>query len=492
MGKSKVIIAITMVLLLFAAVLVYFDAGLIDKTRQAAQEPIDTRASADIGTVDKNAVPNTDSSTGGTTPESTGAFAAGTETRERVKSEKIDVNGNTPEYGIELKLCEGSDGRTYLSLQYYLNGIAKAEELDEGGLPELSGIFENREKEQNNANAFRVGQAILNPVHSQLYLLIKGAPLGAYYQSSFYLIELGDMSVKKLFSYPGLYGEMAWNKDYSLLAYDFGDPPHLSVLQEDNLIEVFDCKSGEYIIKNSRDLSGNILGLNSNPNYLYDYEFESWQSLGILKLRQATRLKNDPDSGLIQTEVLYDIDRNLLLLPDGSEQNLTSETAKDGTISGTAASDNPGVKPQGEESKTGTEKNAEKAGSVDADIMGSEPVKMLQTFYEYLSQKDEYPKAMLLLDDDFQLKLTMLKQFGADYITKSDISIDSASAYAELLKAAKLDTITKAEIKDNICTVSYYQILELSTDSKLRQFMSAQLKKNDGAWKIILVEDGIE
>lgn len=492
MGKSKVIVVIFMVILLFAAVLVYFDARLIDKTQQTAHEPMDTGVSAVTGTADKNADTKADSGNEETTPESTGTSSAGTEPKEPVKNEKIDINGNTPEYGIELRLCESSDGRIYLNLQYYLNGIAKTDEFDEGELPELSGIFENREKEQADTNAFRVGQAILNPVHSQLYLLIHGAPLGAYSQSAFYLIDLGDLSVKKLFSYPGLYGKIACNKDYSLLAYSFGDPPHLSALQEDNLIDIFDCKSGEYVIKNSRDKSGNILGTNSNPGYLYDYEFESWQSGSILRLRQATRHKNDPDSGLAQTEVLYDVDRNLLLLPDGSEQKIISSSsqAKAAPSAGTTGSQT--VSLQGEAGKTGSTKNAEEDGSADADIMDSEPVKALQDFYTCLAQKDEYTKAMLILDDDFQLKLGMLKQFGADIITKSDISVDSATAYSELLKAAKLDTITKAETKDNVCIVSYYQILELGTDSQLRQFMSAQLKKTDEAWKITLIEDGTE
>lgn len=492
MGKSKVTVVIFMVvILLFAAVLVYFDARVIDKTQQTAHEPVNTGVSAVAGTTGGNADSGADSSAEGAGPESAGIPTAGTESEEPVKTEKIDISGNTSEYGMELRLCESGDGRTYLNFQYYLNGIAKTDELDEGELPELSDIFESREREQADS-AFRVGQALLNPVHSQLYLLIQGAPLGAYSQTAFYLVNLGDLSVKKLFSYPGLYGKIACNKDYSLLAYSFGDPPHLSALQEDNLIDIFDCKSGEYIIKNSRDKSGNILGTNSNPDYLYDYEFESWQSGGVLRLRQAARRKNSADQGMTQTEVLYDTDRNLLFLPDGSQQKLNSSSPQAEAAAGIGAQDSHDAALPDKESKNGADKNPGEEDGVGAGMMDSEPVKVLRDFYSCLSQEDKYAEAMMALDDDFQLKLAMLKQFDAEIITKSDISLDSASAYSELLKAAKLDTITKAETKEHVCAVSYYQILELAPDSRLRQFMSARLKKTDEAWKIILIEDGSE
>ena len=489
MSKSKVAVSFFVVVLLFAAVLVYFDTRLIKRTQQTAQESMNTQTSAESdGMVIQTEGSKSANNQEKTTADSSETAIEDMESKAVIKSETVIVKGNTPEYGLELKLYENNEGRTFLRLQYYLNGIGHSNELDEGELPELAGIFGNREKEQGNAEAFRVRQAILNPVHSQLYLLIQDAPLGIYNQSAFYLIELNDMSIKKLFSYPGLYGEIACNKDYSLLAYSFGDPPHLSNLQEDNLVNVFDCKNGEYIIKNNRNMSGNVLGKNSSPDYLYDYEFEAWQSASILRMRQAARPKNDLDSGLIQTEVLYDIEKNLLLLTDGSEQK-TAPSEETEIIS---AADIKGS--QSNNSKD-EEKNIETESSINTDvdeITDSEPVKVLQSFYSYLSKGDEYTNAMQLLDDSFQLKLDMLKQFGADVISKGDISIDSASVYSELLKAAKLDTITKAEIKDSICTVSYYQILELSTDSQVRQSMSAQLKKTEEAWKIILIEDGIQ
>lgn len=496
MNKMKAAVLSVVVVLLLAAVLVYFDARLISRVQQTTQDQQNTHTS-DTGTgsiVNQTTGSEADSSLESTALASSQTAIGVMEPEVMIKTEEVIVNGDTPEYELKLKLCENSDKKTFIRLQYYLNGAGTVNDLDEGQMPELAGIFENREKESSNANAFKIGQALLNPVQSQLYLLIQGAPLGAYTQASFYLVELKDMSIKKLFSYPGLYGEMACNKDYRLLAYSFGDPPHLSSLQEDNLVEVFDCISGEYIIKSNRNKSGNIMGSNSSPDYLYDYEFEAWHSVNILKLRQAARPKKDLDSGLTQTEVLYDIERDLLLNTDGSELKTTaanSDTAMP-AVTGAAGSANRDPNSTGDKTETGSAINAD----ADADVQGksadSDQVKVLKSFYSYLAAENDYTKAMQLLDNDFRLRLDILKQFGAAEISKSDIDADSASAYSELLKAAKFDTISKEVTKDGICTVTYYQIIGLSTDSQLRQFMSAQLKKNGDVWKIILIEDGIQ
>lgn len=493
MNKRKHAVLIVVVVSLLAAGLIYFDAKLINRAQQTAQGPqnsqtagIETGSTVNrtAGAVAGNSLENTSSSSSQTAPEDM-------QSETLLNNETITVGYNTPEYELELKLCENTDRKTFIRLQYYLNGAGTINELDEGELPELAGIFENREKEQGNKEAFKIGQALLNPVRSQLYLLIQGAPLGAYTQTSFYMVELNDMSVKKLFSYPGLYGKMAFNKDFSLLAYSFGDPPHLSNLQEDNLVEVFNCTSGEYVIKDSRDQSGNILGKNSSPDYLYDYEFEAWQSVNVLRLRQAVRPKKDVDSGLTQTGVLYDIKNNLLLNLDGSELKTTAAggDTKASAASGTGGAGGSDLNVSGDKTETGSAINTD--ADVQEKVADSEPVKVLKSFYLYLTSESDYPKAMQLLDSSFKLRLDMLKQFGVNELSKSDIDADSASVYRELLKAAKFDTIAKEVTKDGISTVTYYQIFGLSADSQIRQPMSAQLKKSDNVWKIILIEDGV-
>lgn len=493
MNKGKLAGFVVVAVLMIAAVLVYFDTRLINKVQQAVQESSNTQAATYTGST----VSQTEGTVAGSSMDNSAAVSTQTEneamqTELLVNNETITVGYNTPEYELELKLCENGESKTFITLQYYLNGAGTLNELDEGDIPELAGIFESREKEKDNEQAFRISQALLNPVHSQLYLLIQGAPLGEFTQASLYMVELTDMSVKKLFSYPGLYGKMAFNNDFSMLAYSFGDPPILSYYQEDNLLEVFDCISGEYVIKGNKDKSGNIPGKNSSQDYLYDYEFEAWQSVNVLKLRQATRPMNDLDSGLTQIEVLYDIKKNLLLNPDGSELkpnvvNVDTAASSSDRTADTSISD-PVI--SGDKTGTGSAINAD--DDLQGKIDGSEPVKVLKSFYAYLSSEIDYTKAMKLLDGSFKLRLDMLKQFGVDEITKSDIDADSASVYSELLKAAKFDTIAKEVTKDGVCTVTYYQILGLSTDSQIRQFMSAQLKKYNKVWKIILIEDGIQ
>ncbi len=492
MGSRKATVLIIMAALLLATVLIYYDARLINNARQAAQEPQNTQT-ADSKT--DSLAGNTEGTVAGSSFENTvyGTSQATTgdmELNMLIKDEAVIVDGNTPEFELELKLAENTDKKTFLRLQYYLKGISVINELDNGELPELTGIFDNRDKERGNTEAFRIGQALLNPVHSQLYLRIHGAPLGAYTQASLYMVELNDMSVKKLFSYPGKYGKMALNKDFSLLVYSFGDPPHLSNLKEDNLVEVFDCADREYIIKGNRDKTGNVLGKNSSPEYLYDYEFLAWRTVDVLKLRQAARLKNDADSDMTQIEVLYDIQKNLLFNHDGSE---LKQTAAGGVSVTPGSPDRPGADI--------SDTNAVMAGTGSAIVAdtntqgktaGSEAENVIKSFYSYLAAENDYSKALQLMDDNFKLRLNILKQSGVDEISKRDISAEGVSLYSNLLKAAKLDTITKSEMKGGICKVTYYQILGLSADSQIRQLMSAQLKKTGNVWKIIIIEDGVQ
>ena len=495
MNKRKLTVLVILAVLVVAAAFIYYDTVLINRVKQTAQVPPNA---LDATAVDDDMIYQTEGSAIDSSLENTTNSQYVSEVMQSeslIENEIIKVGYNTPEYELKLELCENSDKKTFVRMQYYLDGASTINELDEGDLPELAGIFKSRESEKSNVEAFKISQALLNPVHAQLYLLIQGAPLGAYTQASLYMVELNDMSVKKLFSYPGLYGNMAFNKDFSLLAYSFGDPPHLSNLQEDNLIDVFDCTSGEYIIKYNRDSAGNILGKNSSPKYLYDYEFEAWQSVQVMKLRQATRPKKDVDSGLTQTGVLYDIEKNLLLNLDGSELKLvtasTDSTLSDNLdIADASNASGTGSNTAGDGTETGSANQAD-TGTQGA-IVDSEPVKTLKSFYAYLATEEDYAKAMQLLDSSFRLRLNMLQQFGVSEILKSDIDADSASVYSELLKAAKFDTITKEILKDDICTISYYQLLGMSTDSQIRQLMSAQLKKSDKVWKIILIEDGVQ
>ena len=489
MDKKKLVLLITSVVVAAALIIVFFAVNPIDRAQQTSLDPASTATAAEAAadTPDQTGAIASENSL---QPEQSNGTAAAASTSSAdsgetlINSEKVDVSNNTPEYELSLELCENSGQKSFIRLKYYLNGSTVVNELDEGSISELAGIFESRAKESGSSKAFRISQALLNPVRSQLYILIQSAPFEVYLQSSFYVINLNDTSIKKLFSYPGLYGKMAFNKDFSLLAYSFGDPPAMSVYREDNLLEVLDCSTTNYIIKGNAVANGKKLGSNSSPDLLYDYEFEAWQSVDILRLKQAVRPLDDQASGLVQTEVLYNIGKNLLLNPDGSEQKPPAKS----TV--TKESQPADVQPYGTSSATGgamAEDPAARAETVD-----SEPVKVLKSFYSCLGSGNDYAKAMQLLDDSFKLRMEMIRQFGAEELVKSDIDEESVSAFSNILKSASFESLSKEITKGSASTIIYTQVLGSGTDFEDKRQMTAELKKTGDAWKIILIEDGLK
>lgn len=478
MKKGKRMVLIIAVILALAALLVYFDARLVKnamQTSQGSQPP--TAPEEEIGNSKESIHDNYDGDEGAESSQNPpeAGTDTDTDTERLIRCEAVDVDENTKEYDLELNLCEDGDHKTFIRLTYYHDGVSVINELDEGQLPELSEIFENREREQGKGQSYAIGQALLNPVQGQLYLLINGAPIDRFTQASFYMVNLLDMSVKKLFSYPGLYGKMQFSSDYGLLAYSFEDPPSMSVFQQDFLIEVYDCKNGEYLVKGNRRADSMYIGSNGakDPEILYNYSFKSWQSSKVIQLKQGRNIKTNQDSKLQWTEMLYDVEKNLLLNMDGSEFESADQEDKGVASSVSFEPDND--------------------DQVKTD--GLEPAEVLKSFYNCLGPANDYAGAMLLLDGGFVLRIGMLKQFGVEEIHKSDIDAeyneDNASLYSGLLKAAKLDSVTDGRIEqDGIAVVTYYQVLGLSPESQIRQPMSAKLKKIGSEWKIILIEDG--
>lgn len=500
--KRNRIIALVAVSALMLALFIYYDKMLVNQNVQTGQEPQGTHTTDAGG---RN-LPNT------TADETADNVSAGPDTGvlgidtgnaagnngQFVECEVVHVDGNTPEYEFRLELCEDAGGRTFIRMEYYLDGFSVVNELDDGKLTELAGIFEKRKQEDGKSKGFRIGQALLNPVMGQLYLLIHGIDLGEHVQASFYKINIRDLSIRKLFSYPALYGKMSFNADCSLLAYSFKDPAIMSFYQEDYLLDVYDCKNEEYLVRGNRDTGGKYIGSNSNPDILYDYEFIEWQSVGAMKLKQGARLKTSPDEEPQWKDVLYDIPKNQLKETDGSIPLEFSDGIASSIVFDPEDSE-PGAKEtQGENAaKAGIPENsAEPAADVDGDV-GDGPESVIRNFYSYLESEDDYAKAMMLLDDGFRLRMAMLKQFGIDEVLKSDIDAeyeaDNASIYSNLLKAAKLDSVTDSKIsEDGSAKITYYHILALSGDSGVRQQMSAELKKTGKGWRIILIEDGIQ
>lgn len=513
--KSAIILIAAVILM--AAVLIFFDARLLEKIKQTSQTqdgPLPEEQTVIDG--------GTDTSGNAGPDEAPSENDAGTDDEasadELAASENVRVEYNTPEYDIRVMLCENTGEKTFLRLKYYVDGISTVHELYEEQIPELAQIFENRkgpadgvggsqsaEVKDSNNSPYTISQALLNPVLGQLYLLINGAPLDTYTQSSFYAIDLYDVSVKKLFSYPARYGKMSFSSDFALLAYDFEDPPLMSMYREDSLFEVYSCTAGEYLVKGSRRQDQSLIGPDSDPGYIYDYTFEGWKASDTVKLVRASRPTNDAGTKPLLKEVIYNVITDDMTNIDGSKiSNVNSGQGNDG---GTGEGAPEGTDGNGKDNGTGTggSENAAGGGSgLDpgsdqeaAEGIGSEPVKVLKDFYSYLGSENDYDKAMNLLDDGFILRLGMLRQFGIEEIYKSDIvagyNQNNVSMYAQLLKAAKFERLVDVKISDDgSAVIGYYQTLGLGGDSSASQLMSAMLEKKDNVWMIKLIEDGIK
>lgn len=521
----KRVLLVTLIFLVMAAGFIVWDMGLL---RDSAKNTGDLYVGANDVMTQNNGKAGTgaDIGTGAGKEDSTGDDSAvglfgksemldadglahkDSGARSIIRSKPISVVGNTPEYEMQVTLCVADDLKPFIRIEYFMNGMSVVNELDEKQLPEIRGILGNTLSQQDDINTQSIQQLLLNPMHSQLYMLIDGKPASEGSQTSLYKINLSDMAVERLFSYPGIYGRMVFNKDYSLLAYSFMDSPHMSAYQEDSLLAVYDCKAEEYIIKANRDANMQLIGSNRSSDLLYDYELLSWNSLATLRLKQGTRRMTDLDKTPMETEVLYDIRENVLLNLDGSllkqvagQDAADTDDSDDPGSSGIEAHKDDNTAENAGSSggtkdisdKDGTAKDGSQPGNQGAD---SEPVKVLKSFYSYLQSRDEYTKAMDLLDDEFKLRMAMLRQFGVQEISKSDIDAgydqENVSLFSDLLKAAKLDTITKeTKVEENAVVITYYHMFGISTDSQIRQPMSARIVRSQKVWEIVLIEDGV-
>lgn len=499
MKTRKSLIVFIIAVLMLAAAIIYFDTQLLDHVKQTTKQQENTEEAGaenpkpavqepaeENGEEAQEDVPGDDAGTDGTDAE--------TDENLLIAGESVPVSYNTPEYDIEVELCENKEMKTFIRLKYYKDGASVGNEIDEEQIPELAGIFESRSEagegdssQQNDAGEqgtaseedrpYSIGQALLNPVHGQLYLMVNGARTDQYIQSSFYLVDLNDMSVKKLFSYPAKYGRMYFNRDFSMLAYSFSDPPKMKVYQEDSILEIFDCVNSEFVVRGSRRDGDSLIGKNSVPGYIYDYIFISWQAPGVVRLTRDARPADDTGAEPVRSELLYDVKADLLLNLDGTELSV-EDIGASGDGQGTGENDT------GDIGGSGTEEDQS-----DESI----PAAQLRLFYEYLGSIEDYPKAMNMLDENFVLKMGMLAQFGVSEIYKSDIDAQEGNVamYAELLRAAKFDSLVSVRMPDDsTAVVSYIHSLGLAPDSQLSQLMTARMIKKGESWVITLIEDG--
>jgi len=493
-ARRSLIVFIVAVLMLAAAI-IYFDTELLGHVKQTSQQQGSAGDETENGFEDMTD-PDTSMEEDAGEPgddTGTGSSETGEDEEDRpIFSESVTVSYNTPEYDLAMMLCEDKDNRAFLRLKYYMDGASVENELDQEQIPELAGIFESRgdagqgDKQQAGSaeqssvpegdRPYSIGQALLNPVRGQLYIMVNGAKLDQYIQSSFYMVDLNDMSVKKLFSYPAKYGKMYFSRDFSKLAYSFLDPPKTNMYPEDSVVEVFDCINSEFLIRGSRKADDSVIGKNSAPGYIYDYTFEGWQSPGVIKLAQIARPSGNNGAEPVRSEVLYDIEADLLLNLDGTEISPAGSGGGDGMGEENGPADNSG---------TGTAEGNQPDRN--------EPVEQLKLFYRYLGSDADYSRAMLMLADDFVLRMGLLTQFGVNEIYKSDIDAnqESAAVYADLLRAARFGSLVGVSMPDeDTAEISYIHTIGLTEDSQFSQEMKATMKKQGANWVITLIEDG--
>jgi len=447
MTKRKHVVFILVIILFAAGAFTYYsfmNAGMKTADIQAGQSStlsVNINTTASTESLDQSQ-PATDVKTTVDTSSTDGTASKD----QLLNMEDIEVKNNTPEYELKAALCEDENKKTFIEIGYYKDGQTVSEKIDEVSIPGLAGIFENRSSKNAAIGAFKVKYAYLNSKNNKLYLEIQGNVLKDFAETAMYSFNLGDLSVKELFSFQGKFSNVAFNKDYSKMAYSFENPPYSSMYQESSVFEIIDCTNDTFVIKGSRDKNGKLVG-DRDPAYIYNYTFISWQSNSIVKLNQSYIPKKKA-AGINQktTIVVFNLDKNIFMNGDGTPL-------------------------------------------ITDNVLKNDAVKTLKNFYSLLGSEKDYPKAMELLTADFKLQMGILQQFGVSEITKADIDAKNASVYSEILRQAKLDFIVKDDSVKNASTIYYYHTIALNADSKIRQALIARIEKVDGKWEIKSIKD---
>jgi hypothetical protein len=383
---------------------------------------------------------------------------------ELINFEEIKVTNNSPEYDLKVLLCKNSNGEEFISLEYYYNGVSTSKELNSQQVPEIKGIFDKKAGESAGKIGFRVKTACLNAKYSKLYLIIEGAVKQDFVDTSMYVVNLKEFAPKKLFSGAGRYTDIFITRDFKHLGYSYFDSPTSSVYQENSLVNIVRCETDEFVVRDSRNIKGELIGNIKDLKNIYDLTFISWNSNTVAKLKMTISPKGENKAESAKKEpkeVLYDVEENTLLNLDGSlavEEDKASEKQK-----------------------------------VDQQQDESGSVAILKSFYSYLSSEKDYGKGLDLLDSEFTLELGVLQQFGIEVLTKKDIDLESAPMYAEMLRLARLDTIVKEDSTESSSTIYYYQVFSLSeAGTELKQPLIAHLKKIDEKWTILEIKEDSE
>lgn len=367
-----------------------------------------------------------------------------------IKSEEVKVLNNSPEYDFKASIYENSLNETYLKFEYYSEGTGIVKEFGYDKIPELKDMF--------------INSISFNPKKSKAYFIIEGKNQAGDTGIALYCFSLKDSNVKKIFEGVGKSSELKFSNSSNYLAFNF--MPGVAVKgsePENNYFQVVNCDTDELIIKNSSANKGNLIGGEKDKNLRYEYSFISWNNNTSAKVKEIKYLmdKNGNVTGIKgQSELVYDIEKNVLLNADGS---IVNDTKASSISTGGAAQ----IKTE------------------------SDCIKILRNYYLLMSS-EQYGKANELLDNKFTLKLKMFKQFGIDELTKSDMDVNNMALYGSLFKTAKIESIVSEKAARSNSTIYFYLTYSMGESDQIKQPLIANLVKSDKGWKILSVSDGNE
>jgi len=442
MGKKfKITLIIAAAALIAAISILIYNAGTYNNlvsTRGSPKSVSDARDGAGPAS-------DSPSSTGQSSTQ--GEAAPAPEPDTALEKKDIDVLNNSLQYDLKATLFENNRKETYLKFDYYNDGLNVSREFDAQSIPELSGVFEKSRELPAGSKGYAIRPVYLDGKYSKAYFIFEGAPDGNETGTAVYSFDLKKIAINRLFAETGLFSDLSFTKDgrYAAFGYTSAKAKGVSFLQ------VVDCKEDLLAVSKNLNIKGKPIGQAAGLKQTGGYSFVSWNTNSVAKLKGVFR---DANSGTpVQKDMFYDIENDAFLNPDGTP--LSAGTGAKGRDTQQAAKD-------------------------------SEPVKALKSFYAYLSS-GQYDKAYDLLDDRF--RLNVLKQFGIDELSKSDINVQEFSQYGVFLRAAKIKNIVGEKTEGNTSHIYYYQALSLDDGDKV-QPIAVTMNKSAKGWRIAAVNDG--
>lgn len=475
--RSKIIITSSVVLVLVVTVvLISLNGSFNNKYIEKGEELLEVFDDAQSHANDSSVEPE-----GGSSAET---YREDNSEDDIIESRSIAVTGNSPLYDLKIFLQKNKQGDSFLRFEYYHNGSSKSEVVDKSQIPELISIANKKQRtepkeETVEIHNYGVKAAWLNPVYEKVYLLVEGESLSTVTGAAIYSYNLNSLLVKKVFSRAGYYSDLFFTDNYKYLGFSYKITGVDSTSQEESFLQVVDCESDEMIITESRHLDGSTIGKNRDKDLLYSYTFLGWKSNDTSELKETSVKKtgtNEGNARSVERKVRYNINEDLFMDENGRILEESNSSQNDFVVQN--------------DDDTGTQ---ESRGTQDEEGKDLEdhPGKTLEKFYQYLSSDGTglYENAMDLLDDGFVLEMNMFKQFNISEVRKSDISLDNVSVYRELLKAAKLDSISGVITEGDTSSIDYIQSLAINEGQEFKQKLKAFLRRCEDGWKILSIKE---